>query len=103
MNTLRAPEVGVDLGDPIANDYFRGRGNFIPTDVEQQDGMFYMTTGYRKFDFVLHCRFHPLDLLDAILAFAGRGTGPGQFGTGHGITIPPGTSGSHVATGGVHQ
>jgi len=25
------------------------------------------------------------------LSFGGRGDGPGQFGTGHGITVPPGT------------
>jgi hypothetical protein len=31
------------------------------------------------------------------LAFGGRGTGPGQFGTGHGITVPPGTKRLDIA------
>ena len=29
MNTLHTPEAGVDLGDPAANDYFAGKGNFL--------------------------------------------------------------------------
>src|SRR5437773_3829985 len=53
VNTLHTPEAGVDLGDPAANDYFAGRGNFVPTDVEQLDGLLYVTTGYSNLDFVL--------------------------------------------------
>ena len=33
------------------------------------------------------------------LAFAGRGTGPGQLGTGHGLTVPRGTKRIDVADG----
>lgn len=100
LNELHAPEAGTDLGDPIANDYFKGRGNFVPTDVEQLDGMFYMTTGYSQLDFVLTAKivsYHPLQLAWHDLAFGGKGTGVGQFMTGHGITVPPGTKRLDVA------
>ena len=95
VNALRAPEAGIDLGDPIANDYFKGRGNFIPTDVEEQDGMLYMTTGYSQLDFVLTAKIlstNPFKVVWHDLAFGGKGMGVGQFMTGHGITIPPGTT-----------
>ena len=94
VNVLYAPEAGVDLGDPSANDYFKGRGSFVPTDVEQVDGMLYMTTGYSQLDFVLTARilsYDPLKLAWHDLAFGGKGTGVGQFMTGHGITVTPGT------------
>jgi hypothetical protein len=99
VNTLHTPEGGVDLGDPIANDYFLGKGNFVPTDVEQLDGLLYITTGYSNLDFVLTARlsFQPLRTVWHDLAFGGRGTGPGQFGTGHGITVPPGTKRLDIA------
>lgn len=93
VHTLKTPEAGTDLGDPIANDYFLGKGSFIPTDVEQLDGRYYITTGYSNLDFVLTARlsFKPFNAVWDDLAFGGRGTGVGQFGTGHGITVPPGT------------
>src|SRR6266699_4700977 len=37
VHSLHTPEADVDLGSPIANDYFKGRGNFLPTDAEQTD------------------------------------------------------------------
>src|SRR5260221_266321 len=98
--TLNTPEAGTDLGNPIATDYFKGRGNFMPTDVEQLDGMLYITTGYSNLDFVLTARILSANPVRAVwndLAFGGRGTGPGQFGTGHGITVPPGTKRLDVA------
>jgi hypothetical protein len=97
---LKTPEVGMDLGHPIATDYFAGKGNFVPTDVEQLDGLLYMTTGYSNLDFVLTARilsFHPFRAAWHDLAFGGRGSGAGQFGTGHGITVPPGTKRLDVA------
>src|SRR6266851_9921331 len=100
LHTLHTPEAGVDLGNPIANDYFKGKGNFVPTDVEQLDDLLYITTGYSQLDFVLTARIlstHPLRAAWNDLAFGGRGTGPGQFGTGHGITVPPGTKRLDVA------
>ena len=100
VNELKKPESGTDLGDPIANDYFKGGGNFVPTDVEQLHGLFYMTTGYSNLDFVLTARIlstSPFRVAWHDLSFGGRGTGPGQFGTGHGIVITPGTTRIEVA------
>jgi len=100
VHTLHTPEWSTDLGSSIANDYFKGGGNFVPTDVEQLDGLLYITTGYSNLDFVLTARipsFHPFSAVWNDLAFGGRGTGPGQFGTGHGITVPPGTKRIEVA------
>jgi hypothetical protein len=100
VHTLKAPEGGTDVGHPVATDYFQGRGNFIPTDVEQLDGMMYMTTGYSNLDFVLSARIlssNPMKIAWHDLAFGGRGSGPGQFGTGHGITAPPGTKRLDIA------
>jgi hypothetical protein len=100
LHTLETPEPGVDLGHPAANEYFRGKGKFAPTDVEHIDGMLYITTGYSPLDFVLSARLSPTAPLRATwhdLAFGGKGKGPGQFGTGHGITVPPGTRRLDVA------
>jgi hypothetical protein len=88
------------VGHPTANDYFGAKGDFIPTDVEQLDGLLYMTTGYSKLDFVLTARIlstKPFKLAWHDLAFGGRGTGAGQFGTGHGITLRPGTKKLDIA------
>jgi hypothetical protein len=98
--TLQPPPGGGDLGHPTASDYFTGRGNFVPTDVEQLDGLFYITTGYSNLDFVLTARIlstNPFRAAWHDLAFGGKGTGTGQFGTGHGITVPPGTRRIDVA------
>ncbi len=95
VHTLNAPDGKTDMGHPVATDYFAGRGNFIPTDVEQLDGMFYIPTGYSNLDFVLTAKINSTNPFKATwhdLAFGGRGTAAGQLGTGHGITIPPGTT-----------
>jgi hypothetical protein len=100
VHTLDAPDGSGDLGYPTATNYFRGRGNFVPTDVEQLDGLFYITTGYSNLDFVLTARIlgtSPFKAAWHDLAFGGRGSGVGQFGTGHGITVPPGTKRIDVA------
>jgi len=99
VNTLHTPESGIDLGDPIVNDYFAQKKKFVPTDVEQLDGLLYMTTGYSDLDFVLTARlsFQPFKTVWHDLSFGGRGTGAGQFGTGHGITVPPGTKRLDIA------
>ncbi len=94
VQTLMPPEGMSDLGNPAATNYFLGRGSFIPTDVEYIDGMLYMSTGYSNLDFVLTARVastNPLRFEWNDLAFGGKGTAPGQFGTGHGITVPLGT------------
>lgn len=100
VHTLKTPAGGTDMGHPIATDYFAGRGSFIPTDVEQLDGMYYVSTGYSNLDFVLTAKIQPGSAFKAAwhdLAFGGRGTGQGQLGTGHGITVPPGTKRVDVA------
>ena len=93
VHTLKPPTADTDLGDPAANTYFKGNGPFIPTDVEYLNGLFYIPTGYSKLDYVLTARVTPGKAFDATwnkLAFGGRGTGVGQFGTGHGVTVLPG-------------
>jgi len=100
VHTLMPPTPGTDLGHPAANDYFTNGGAFIPTDVEQLDGLMYIVTGYSKLDFVLTARIlgvKPFNARWNDLAFGGKGTGPGQFGTGHGITVPPGKKRLDVA------
>jgi hypothetical protein len=59
-----------------------------------------MTTGYSNLDFVLTARIvstHPFQAVWHDFAFGGRGTGVGQFGTAHGITVPPGTKRLDIA------
>ncbi len=95
VHTLNAPDGTRDMGHPQATNYYAGRGNFIPTDVEMIDGLFYIPTGYSNLDFVLTAKIRSTAPFSAEwhdLAFGGRGTGLGQLGTGHGITVPPGTT-----------
>jgi hypothetical protein len=68
--------------------------------VEQLDGLMYVTTGYSNLDFVLTARISgtaPFRAAWYDLAFGGKGTGPGQFMTGHGLTVPPGTKRLDIA------
>jgi hypothetical protein len=100
LNTLNTPTADDDFCIPAVNDYFAGQGNFVPTDVEYLDGLYYVTTGYSNLDYVLTARILSLNPFKAMwndLAFGGRGTGPGQFGTGHGIAVPPGTKRLDIA------
>jgi hypothetical protein len=100
VHTLDAPDGSVDMGHPNATDYYAGRGNFVPTDTEYIDGLLYIATGYSKLDYVLTAKVMSTSPFKAAwydLAFGGKGTGVGQFGTGHGITVPPGTKRIDVA------
>ncbi|MEP7362042.1 MAG: hypothetical protein ABI972_02215 [Acidobacteriota bacterium] len=100
VNTLNPPTAETDLGAAVANDYFKNGGPFIPTDVEIFNGLFYITTGYSKLDYVLTAQVKPGSAFETKwnkLAFGGRGDGVGQFGTGHGITVPPGKKRLDVA------
>jgi hypothetical protein len=100
LNTLAPPTASDDLGLDSVRDYVAGGGAFVPTDVEFLDGLLYMTTGYSSLDFVLTARitsYSPLRAAWYDLAFGGKGNAPGQFGTGHGITVPPGTKRIDVA------
>jgi hypothetical protein len=100
LHTLARPGDDEDLGLPSVRDYFAGGGAFVPTDVEFLEGLLYVTTGYSSLDTVLTARvtsYRPLKAAWFDLAFGGKGNGPGQFGTGHGITVPPGTRRLDVA------
>lgn len=98
VNVLDTPDGSQDLGAPLATDYFRSARAFIPTDVEFLDGLLYITTGYSKLDYVLTAKVDGSGRASwHDLAFGGKGTEPGQFGTGHGITIKPGTKRIDVA------
>jgi hypothetical protein len=93
VHALDAPTAAVDFEHPEVHDYFLGGGNFSPTAVEYLNGLYYITTGYSDLDYVLTTRIHRANRFEVIwndLAFGGKGEGPGQFGTAHGITIPPG-------------
>jgi hypothetical protein len=100
VHTLAPPDGSADMGHPAATDYFIGRGNFIPTDVEHLNGLLYVATGYSNLDFVLTARILSTQPFRAVwhdLAFGGKGGGVGQFGTAHGITVPPGTKRIDIA------
>ena len=93
VHTLETPGGEDDFDQPSVNTYFNGKGNFAPTDVEQLEGLFYVTTGYSSLDYVLTARILSTSPFKAVwhdLAFGGKGGGAGQFGTGHGVTVPPG-------------
>jgi hypothetical protein len=100
LHTLSTPTSDDDFEHPTVNDYFLGRGHFTPTDVEQLDGLFYVTTGYSSLDYVLTARIlstNPFKVIWHNLAFGGKGGSPGQFGTAHGITVPSGKKRLDVA------
>ena len=100
VHTLNAPNAGHDFSHPRVNEYFDQGNGFVPTDVEQLDGLFYITTGYSKLDYVLTARILSLDPFQAAwydLVFGGKGKGAGEFSTGHGITVPTGTKRIDVA------
>ena len=93
LHTLESPTGEEDFDQPTVNTYFAGQGPFVPTDVEELDGWLYVTTGYSKLDYVLTARIlqtRPFKVRWHQLAFGGKGTGVGQFGTAHGITVPKG-------------
>ncbi len=93
VSTLDAPTPEFNFDEPKVNEYFSKKGKFVPTDIEELDGLYYITTGYSALDYVLTAKIestNPFTVKWNDLAFGGKGSGPGQFGTGHGITVPPG-------------
>jgi hypothetical protein len=93
LHTLSAPSAEHHFDRPEVNEYFRNKGNFAPTDVEYLNGLYYITTGYSKLDYVLTGRVEAMRAFGVIwhtLAFGGKGSAPGRFDTGHGITVAPG-------------
>jgi hypothetical protein len=100
VSALDAPTAAVEFEQPEVHDYFLGGGDFAPTAVEYLDGLYYITTGYCNLDYVLTARVnraHRFEVVWNDLAFGGRGEGPGQFGTGHGITRLPGKTRFDIA------
>lgn len=93
VHKLDAPTAADKFELEPVHDYFVRKENFAPTAVEYLNGLYYVTTGYCKLDYVLTARVTPEQRFEAVwndLAFGGKGEGTGQFGTGHGITKPPG-------------
>ena len=99
LHTLEKPAAGQDLGSAFVNDYFAKNKKFSPTGVDYLDGRYYVSTGYCDLDTVLTAQlsFNAFSATWHDLAFGGRGNGPGQFGTGHSITVPPGLKRVDVA------
>ena len=99
LNVLDAPTVDHDFDNATVNAYFDNPENkFVPTDVEQLDGLLYITTGYSTLDYVLTASVDSTKPFAASwydLVFGGKGEGAGQFGTGHGITLMP--DGKHIS------
>ena len=95
VHTLEAPDAMTDFKHQAVNTYFSEGGKFVPTGVTHIDGMLYVTTGYSDLDYILGAKLTNLEPLEASwypLAFGGKGDEPGQFGTGHHITVPYGTN-----------
>jgi len=92
VHTLGQPAKDFRFGPDVVNAYFSEGSKLIPTDVEFLGGKYYITTGYSKLDYVLTANVDSGAAFNAewnALAFGGKGTEPGQFSTGHGITIAP--------------
>ncbi len=90
VNTLPAPTVE-QMTVPAVKEYFAA-GNFVPTDVVQLGGLYYISTGYSALDYVLTAKVtstEPFATEWNGLAFGGKGDADGQFQTGHGITVHP--------------
>lgn len=93
VHTLTPPSDDVEFDEEKVASYFQNGGDFVPTDVEQVNDRYYITTGYSDLDYVLTGNIQgvtgdnsSLTVNWNELAFGGKGTGEGQFGTGHGIT-----------------
>lgn len=100
LDTLNAPTSESDFEDyETINSYFHEGGSFVPTDVEYLKNMYYVATGYSSLDYVLGADVDEKNTSSSWsdLAFGGKGDGPGQFGTGHGITVAPNGRNIHVA------
>lgn len=91
LGTLGAPTKDDKFGRDAVNDYFAKGQGFVPTDTEVYQGLLYVATGYSSLDYVLTAHVESAsEMTWDTLAFGGKGTKPGQFGTGHGITVVPG-------------
>lgn len=92
VDTLVSPGDHHVFDEAVADEYFALGEKFVPTDVDELDGLYYITTGYSNLDYVLTAKLSEVTPPSARwhdLAFGGRGRGVGEFGTGHGVTISP--------------
>ncbi|MCC6796297.1 MAG: hypothetical protein IT366_14340 [Candidatus Hydrogenedentes bacterium] len=92
VNTLDAPTAETEFGTEAVNKYFDDAKNkFVPTDVTKLGDLYYIATGYSDLDYVLTAtvKGNAESVAWNKLAFGGKGSEPGQFGTGHGITPSP--------------
>jgi hypothetical protein len=92
VNTLSAPTKETEFDNQTVAEYFGDGRLFIPTDVEILNKKFYITTGYSPLDYVLTADIKTRRGISSEwepFAFGGKGDEPGQFRTGHGITIAP--------------
>ena len=89
LNTLGAPTKD-SFDERRVSRYFEEGGGFVPTDVEFVNGRYYVATGYSKLDYVLTAAVETDGGVNAEwggLVFGGKGNDPGEFGTGHGISL----------------
>ena len=101
LNTLAAPSKDFKFSDSKVDAHFARNGKFAPTDTDILNNRLYVTTGYSGLDYVLTADVKDGEGKDQApvikwnsLAFGGKGNAPGQFGTGHGVTIEP--DGKHI-------
>lgn len=100
LHTLGKPAPEVEFSERKVRDYFKNDGAFVPTDVAYLRGRYYIPTGYSSLDYVLTASVNTGNGVDVQwddLAFGGKGNKPGEFGTGHGITVAPNGSWLTVA------
>lgn len=100
LNTLEPPQNVAFEAEAVKSYFADAKNAFVPTDLVYRDLTYYITTGYSALDYVLEAKVTPgKDIKTEWIApaFGGKGTGPGQFGTGHGITLQPGDAGITVA------
>ncbi len=100
LHTLSSPGPGQAFDDETVSAYFAEDRDFVPTDTDYRDGTLYVTTGYSALDYVLTASVdhgEGVGIAWTPHAFGGRGDGPGQFGTGHGVTISADGSEVHIS------
>ena len=100
VHTLNTPTSQDDFDQPAVNITSKEEAVLSPLTWSRLDGLLYIATGYSNLDYVLTAQIvstNPFKITWNDLAFGGKGTGMGQFGTAHGITVPPGTKRLDIA------
>lgn len=92
LNTLEPPTNKTFAVEAVTKYFSEPKNKFVPTDIEMINSMYFIPTGYSALDYVLEAKVTegtPLQVSWTDQAFGGKGDGPGQFQTGHGITLSP--------------